>query len=164
MFRVVYRLRKCDQKSQKVAGEAWLQCFLHCRAWKCKYQVTEPHNLLITFEALNPQNLPNYHHWESQDSFLAIKNRYQISQKHLGPLGPGLLTSCLWRPQNGNYKGYSLQNINPGQILKPKKPTVWGAYMCIVSTFSVIVNLQFNHTEQRKWARKEDWTFPDAIL
>jgi len=31
MFRVMYRSRKSNQKSQKVAGEARLQCFLHCR-------------------------------------------------------------------------------------------------------------------------------------
>jgi hypothetical protein len=31
MFRLMYRLRKCSWKSQKVAEEARLQCFLHCR-------------------------------------------------------------------------------------------------------------------------------------
>jgi hypothetical protein len=32
MFGVMYRSQKSGQKSQKVAGEAWLQCFLHCSA------------------------------------------------------------------------------------------------------------------------------------
>jgi hypothetical protein len=48
MFRVMYRSRKCGQKSQKVAEEAQLQCFLHCKA-RLKLAL----NLLLTVDFIS---------------------------------------------------------------------------------------------------------------
>ena len=100
MFRVMYRSQKSDQKSQKVAGEAQLQCFLHCSSAevepsKCNNMDKQP-SMLTTAISASRRLLASKRGFLVSSKLESFSRQLSFPAKDLGITVEGILFPYIW--------------------------------------------------------------------